>query len=83
MSVHRVPGVDLETVEIRLRLSQTALDRLTTGSVVPVKAVWLTLQLDGTYALGFQSDVPPGDLGLQSRRVDVDERGDERIVGPA
>ena len=81
MSTHIVPGVDVDTVDVTLRIGTAALERFTADQV-PCTAVWLTRQPDGTFALGIVTEVPPAELGLQGRAVDTDERG-LRFDGPA
>jgi hypothetical protein len=52
------PDLDLSTVDITVRIGRVNLNRLTAPGTVRCKAAWLTLQPDGTYALGLLAHNP-------------------------
>ncbi len=73
MSRTHLPGSEVSTVEIAVRLGERALRELT-GPGLPCRRVWLTAQPDGSYALGVVTQTTPEELGLEPRLPEVDDR---------
>lgn len=73
--IHHLEGEELEAVDITLRIGKENLALLTTpGRSVPVEAIWLTEQPDGTYALGVQSRKWPAGSPRKVANNDSQER---------